>query len=30
VKSKGQVKTLLDVNRVVAPETVQSLSRAAA
>jgi purine-binding chemotaxis protein CheW len=30
VKAKGQVKTLLDVNRVVAPETVQSLSQAAA
>ena len=30
VKSKGQVKTLLDINRVVAPETVQSLARTAA
>ncbi|MFT3867560.1 MAG: chemotaxis protein CheW [Nibricoccus sp.] len=30
VKAKGQVKTLLDINRVVAPETVQSLARSAA
>lgn len=30
VKTKGQVKTLLDINRVVAPETVQSLARTAA
>jgi purine-binding chemotaxis protein CheW len=30
VKTKGQVKTLLDINRVVAPETVQSLARNAA
>jgi len=30
VKAKGQVKTLLDINRVVAPETIQSLARAAA
>lgn len=30
VKAKGQVKTLLDINRVVAPETVQSLARNAA
>jgi purine-binding chemotaxis protein CheW len=30
VKTKGQVKTLLDINRVVAPETVQSLVRSAA
>ena len=30
VKAKGQVKTLLDINRVVAPETVQSLARTAA
>ena len=30
VKAKGQVKTLLDIDRVVAPETVQTLARAAA
>lgn len=30
VKTKGQVKTLLDINRVVAPETVQSLALNAA
>jgi len=30
VKVKGQVKTLLDIDRVVAPETVQTLARAAA
>ncbi len=29
-KIKGQVKTLLDLDRVVAPETVQSLAEAAA
>jgi purine-binding chemotaxis protein CheW len=29
VKAKGQVKTLLDVDRVVAPETVQTLASAA-
>jgi purine-binding chemotaxis protein CheW len=30
VKAKGQVKTLLDIDRVVAPETVETLARAAA
>jgi purine-binding chemotaxis protein CheW len=30
VKAKDQVKTLLDINRVVAPETVQSLAQTAA
>jgi purine-binding chemotaxis protein CheW len=30
VKVKGQVKTLLDINRVVAPETVRALARTAA
>jgi purine-binding chemotaxis protein CheW len=30
VKSKGQVKTLLDIDRVVAPETAQKLACAAA
>ena len=30
VKTKGQVKTLLDIDRVVAPETVQTLAQAAA
>jgi len=30
VKVKGQVKTLLDINRVVAPETVRTLARTAA
>jgi purine-binding chemotaxis protein CheW len=30
VKAKGQVKTLLDIDRVVAPETVQALSQTAA
>ena len=29
VKAKGQVKTLLDIDRVVAPETVQVLARVA-
>lgn len=29
IKAKGQVKTLLDIDRVVAPETVQSLARTA-
>ena len=28
-KVKGAVKTLLDINRVVAPETVQAMSQAA-
>ena len=30
VKAKGQVKTLLDIDRLVAPETVQTLARSAA
>jgi len=30
VKAKGEVKTLLDINRVVAPETMQTLARTAA